>query len=249
MHQNDKKPDSHVAYGAAMDGVSAVASSVSVVGRYWWNVQMQLLQKIGVMPIFRAHWWLFLVVGFFLLAFLLPIGIAFVISAFCAGAMEPESKNDFIVPLRRDDLDADCADEVDRARHPSSNIESDGLKCDEDEHEDLYVAASIAHSAFLNAIQREVDDENFSAAALGAFDGTVQALGIKLSHVEMFSMGAAFIVRRLKDLERLDEVDPERIADLTVEAMNSDALEEIRAQAGQVAYNVTMTMRPPNAIG
>ena len=71
----------------------------------------------------------------------------------------------------------------------------------------------------------------------------------KLSHVEMFSMGAAFIVRRLKDLERLDEVDPERIADLTVEAMNSDALEEIRAQAGQVAYNVTMTMRPPNAIG
>jgi len=125
MHNNDKKPDSHVAYGAAMDGVSAVASSVSVVGRYWWNVQMQLLQKTGIMPVFRAHWWLFLVVGFLLLAFLLPIGTAFVISAFCAGAMDPKSKNDFIVPLRRDDLDADYADEVDHVRRPSSNMEGD----------------------------------------------------------------------------------------------------------------------------
>jgi len=249
MHNNDKKPDSHVAYGAAMDGVSAVASSVSVVGRYWWNVQMQLLQKTGVMPVFRAHWWLFLVVGFLLLAFLPPIGVAFVISAFCAGAFDPQSKNDFIVPLRRDDLEADHGHEVDCAPDPSSNLEGDSLKCDEGEREDLYVAASIAHSAFLNAIKREVDDEEFSAAALGSFDGTVQALGVKLSHVEMFSMGAAFIVRRLKDLERLDEVDPERIADLTAEAMNSDALEEVRAQAGQVAYSVTMTMRPPNSIG
>ena len=249
MHNNDKKPDSHVAYGAAMDGVSAVASSVSVVGRYWWNVQMQLLQKTGIMPVFRAHWWLFLVVGFLLLAFLMPIGIAFVISAFCAGAMDPKSKNDFIVPLRRDELEADYAQEVDCDSGPSSSLEGDGSKRDEDESEDLYVAASIAHSAFLNAIKREVDDEEFSAAALGSFDGTVQALGVKLSHVEMFSMGAAFIVRRLKDLERLDEVDPERIADLTAEAMNSDALEEVRAQAGQVAYSVTMKMRPQNFIG
>lgn len=65
----------------------------------------------------------------------------------------------------------------------------------------------------------------------------------------MFSMGAAFVVRQLKDLGRLDEVDPERIADLTAEAMNSSALEEIRGQAGQVAYSVTMTMRSASPIG
>lgn len=113
MHNNEKKPDSHIAYGAAMDGLSAVTSSVSVVGRYWWNVQMHLLQKIGIMPVFRTHWWLFFVVGFLLLAFVPPIGIAFVISAFCAGAMDPESNNDFIVPLRREDLETDHAAEVD----------------------------------------------------------------------------------------------------------------------------------------
>ncbi|WP_417244415.1 hypothetical protein [Celeribacter sp.] len=120
---------------------------------------------------------------------------------------------------------------------------------DEERREDLYVAAGIAHVSFLNAIKRDVDDEEFSAAALGAFDGTVQALGVKLTHVEMFSMGAAFVVRQLKDLGRLDEVDPERIADLTAEAMNSSALEEIRGQAGQVAYSVTMTMRSASPIG
>ena len=246
MH--NEKPDSHVAYGAAMDGLSAVASSVSVVGRYWWNVQMKLLQKIGVMPVFRAHWWLFLVVGFILLAFLFPIGVAFVVSAFCAGAMDPKAENDFIVPLRVNNAEADYPVEV-SDRGPSPSMEGDGLDRSEGEREDLYVAAGIAHVSFLNAIKREVDDGEFSAAALGAFDGTVQALGIKLSHVEMFSMGAAFIVRQLKELKRLEEVDPERIADLTAEAMNSDALEQIREQAGQVAYSVIMTMRPPNSIG
>lgn len=114
---------------------------------------------------------------------------------------------------------------------------------DEDRREDLYIAASIAHAGFLTAFERKVDDAEFSATALGAFDGTVQAIGIKLTHLEMFSMGAAFIVQRLKEAGRLEEVDPERIADLTDEAMNSDALMEIREKAGQVAYTVHMKMR------
>ncbi|SNR74783.1 hypothetical protein SAMN06265378_1295 [Paracoccus sediminis] len=231
-----------------MDGLSAVASSVSVVGRYWWNIQMKLLQKVGVMPFFRAHWWLFLVVGFFLLAFLYPIGVAFVVSAFCAGAKDPKAENDFIVPLRGDSDEADYPAEV-SGLGASPSVEDDKADRHNSKHEDLYLVAGIAHVSFLNAMKRELNDEEFSAAALGAFDGTVQALGIKLNHVEMFSIGAAFIVRQLKDLERLDEVDPERIADLTAEAMNSRALENIRKQAGQVAYSVTVKMRSASPVG
>ena len=55
-------------------------------------------------------------------------------------------------------------------------------------------------------------------------------------------MGAAFIVQQLKGLGRLSEIDPERIADLTTEAMDSDALEEIRGQAGQAAYTMQMLL-------
>jgi hypothetical protein len=100
MKNDNKKPDSHVAYGAAIEGISAVAGSVSIVGRYWWNLQMNLLQKIGVMPIFKSYGWLFLIVGFLLLAFMLPLGIAFIVSAWSAGQMDPKAEDDYIVPLR-----------------------------------------------------------------------------------------------------------------------------------------------------
>lgn len=102
MKDYDKKPDSHIAYGAAMDGVAAAAASGAIVGRYWWNVQMQILRKIGIMPFFKARWWLFLVVGFLLLGFLFPLGVAFLISSLCAGEMDPKADDDFIVPLRHE---------------------------------------------------------------------------------------------------------------------------------------------------
>ena len=56
-------------------------------------------------------------------------------------------------------------------------------------------------------------------------------------------MGSVFIVRQLKALDRLDEVDPEKIADLTAEAMDSPALNETRELAGNVSYSVSRQMR------
>ncbi len=225
-----------------MDGVSAVATNLSVIGRYWWNIQMKLLQKVGIMPVFKAYSWLFWVVGFLLLAFLYPLGVAFVVSAFCAGTKDPKAENDFIVPLRGARDEAEVPTEVTGLR-ASSSVEDDKADHHGDEYEDLYLAAGTAHVSFLNAMERELSDEEFSAAALGAFDGAVQALRVELTHVEMFSMGAAFIVRQLKDLERMADVDPEGIANLTAEAMNSSTLQGIREQAGQVAYSVTVKMR------
>jgi hypothetical protein len=259
MHNNDNKPDSHIAYGAAMDGVSAVVSSVSVVGRYWWNVQMQLLQKTGIMPVFRTHWWLFLVVGFLLLAFLPPIGAAFVISAFCAGVMDPKSKNDFIVPLRRDDVDANYADEVDHARRPSSNMEGNGLNAQTpvngnpegdssaqiDPLDHLMDVAAIHHMGYLRAINRDLDDKEFAAAALGAFDGTVQASRLKFSDLDMHVHGASFVSSQLASLGRMDtqSVDPEWLAEVTTDAMCSNDLEGIRTEASRMAYTAESAMQ------
>lgn len=238
---DDKKPDSHVAYGAAMDGVAAIAASVSIVGRYWWNRQMQLLQKIGLMPLFKAHWWLFLVVGFLLLAFLFPLGIAFIVSSWSAGQMDPKAANDFIVPLRQEPHDIGSSANLGDDQADSTPPFRHGL--DDDKRSDVYDAAGISHVNFLRALEREVDDAEFAAAALGAFDGTIQVFELSLNDFEMMTMGAAFIVRQLKELGRLNEIDPARIADLTAEAMHSDALEDIRGQAGQVAYSMHMALQ------
>lgn len=240
MNNYDKKPDSHVAYGAAMDGVAAVIASVSIVGRYWWNVQMQILQKVGIMPLFKAHWWLFFIVGFLLLALLPPLGIVFVISSWCAGQLDPKSEDDFVVPLRHETGEKGVAVEVENR---SDFAHRQKRVLDDDMREDVNIAAGLSHVSFLRALEREVDDAEFAAAALGAFDGTVQAFELEPTHIEMMTMGAAFIFRQLKELDRLNEIDPERIAYLTTEAMHSDALKEIRDQAGQVAYAMHMAMK------
>lgn len=240
MNDYDKKPDSHVAYGAVMDGVTAVITSVSIVGRYWWNFQMKILQKIGILPLFKAYWWLFLIVGLFLLAFLPPLGILFVISSWCAGQMNPKSVDNFVVPLRHETgetgLDVEADNRSDFVQRPQHVL-------DDNMREDVNIAAAISHMSFLRALEREVDDLEFAAAALGAFDGTVQAFELELTQIEMMSMGAAFIFGQLKELNRLNEIDPERIAYLTTEAMISDALEEIRVQASQVAYGMAMALK------
>lgn len=66
---------------------------------------MGLLKSIVLMPCFAKNWWLFLVVGFMLLAFVMPLGVAFVVSAFAAGQMDPKAADDFIVPLRQEPSD------------------------------------------------------------------------------------------------------------------------------------------------
>jgi hypothetical protein len=236
MSLNDKTPDHHVAYGAAIEGFSAVTASMAVVGRYWWNLQMRLLAATGTMRFFRAHWWLFVIVGFLLLAFVFPLGVAFVLSAFCAGAMDPKAKDNFIVPLRQDGIKATAHTDEEPGEDVASVSQPDTL-------EDVRLAAGVHHVGYLRAIDREVDDSEFAAAALGAFDGTVQAFGVTLSDLDMHTMGAAFIAGQLKDLGRMGEVDPEWIAKVTIEAMSCGKLNATRLEAGRMAYAMVGAMQ------
>lgn len=355
MSLNNKSPDHHIAYGAATEGVAAASASLGVIGRYWWNLQMQLLVATGTMRFFKAHWWLFLVAGFLLLAFVYPLGVAFVVSAFCAGATKPKAEDNFIVPLRPQEVDIgydedddeqgdvtgkeDLQDLLDEAqtRHVGyfevaerdisdlSDVELaatalgvfDGTlracpwfselcgdevldygpafvairlkrlgrykEGDEDWLEQVMLeprtsetlkplrlgaerfafkhkpvetpksddldhvqdAAAIHHLGYLNAIKRDVDDKEFAAAALGAFDGTVQACGLRLSELDMLTNGAAFIVAQLTRLERIDidTLDPDWIAEITDDAMTSSTLEATRDEAGRFAYMAEGAMR------
>lgn len=236
MSLDNKSPDHHIAYGAATEGVAAASASLGVIGRYWWNLQMQLLVATGAMRLFRAYWWLFLVAGFLLLAFVMPLGVAFVVSAFCAGTMDPKAEDNFIVPLRHED-DAPMGEPAEA--EPNEAI----LAPQSDNLEDVRLAASIHHVGYLTAIKRDLEDKEIAAAALGAFDGTVQAIGLKLSDLDMHIYGAAFIVEQLTALERIDQVDPEWIAEVTDDAMTSSALEAIRDEAGHFAYMVEGAMR------
>lgn len=236
MRLNDKSPDHHIAYGAATEGVAAASASLSVIGRYWWNLQMQLLLATGAMRFFRAHWWLFVVAGLLLLAFVLPVGVAFVASAFCAGAMNPRAEDNFIVPLRHED---DIPIGEPTATEPNEAIPaplSESLK-------DVHLAAGVHHVGYLTTIKRDLEDKEIAAAALGAFDGTVQAFGLRLSDLDMHTNGAAFIVAQLISLERIVEVDPEWIAEVTEEAVSSDALKAICEEAGRFAYTMEGVMR------
>ncbi|WP_424984460.1 hypothetical protein [Microbulbifer sp. S227A] len=244
MSLNNKSPDHHIAYGAATEGVAAASASLGVIGRYWWNLQMQLLVITGTMRFFRAYWWLFLVAGFLLLAFVMPLGVAFVVSAFCAGAMNPKAAENFIVPLRHED-DAPISEPAEA--EPNEVI----LAPHSDNLEDVRLAAGIHHVGYLTAVKRDLEDKEIAAAALGAFDGTVQAIGLKQSDLDMHTNGAAFIVAQLTALERIDEVDPEWIAEVTDEAMTSETLEAIRAEAGRFAYTMEGAMRngPDPSIG
>lgn len=236
MSLNNNSPDHHIAYRAAVEGLLAASASLGVIGRYWWNLQMQLLTATGAMRVFRANWWLFLVAGFLLLAFVMPLGVAFVVSAFCAGTMNPKARDNFIVPLRREeDTHATEPAEVE-LNDPSIAPQSDSLK-------DVRLAAGLHHVGYLTAIKRELEDKEIAAAALGAFDGTVQAFGMKLSDFDMHTNGAAFIVAQLTSLDRIDEIDPEWIAEVTEEAMTSEALEAIRVEAGCFAYTMEGAMR------
>jgi len=351
MSLDNKSPDHHIAYGAATEGVAAASASLGVIGRYWWNLQMQLLVATGTMRLFRAYWWLFLVAGFLLLAFVMPLGVAFVVSAFCAGAMNPKAEDNFIVPLRPQHVDigseeedeftekevlqdlideaetrhmgylkvadrgiADlndvelaatalgafdgtlracpwfielCGDEVldygpafvvirlkrlgrykegdedwleqvmleprtsetlkplrlDAERFVYENEPVETPQSDDLEH--VQDAAATHHLGYLNAIKRDVDEKEFAAAALGAFDGTVQACGLRLSDLDMHTNGVAFILAQLTRLERIDidSVDPDWIAEVTDEAMTSSALEPIRAEAGHFAFTMEGAMR------
>lgn len=108
--------------------------------------------------------------------------------------------------------------------------------------EDLYVKASIAHSSFLNALDADINDLAFLASALGSIDGAIQALNMKADHVQMLAMGSTFAVKRLKDMERLQNISPEEQGDLIGKAMVTEELDDLRVQSGQVAYTIISAM-------
>jgi hypothetical protein len=240
MGVDNKSPDHWVAYGAASEGIAAASASIAVVGRYWWNLQMQFLVAIGAMRFFKAHWWFFLIVGFLLLAFVLPLGVAFVVSAICTGEMSPRAEDNYIVPLKREEVDTSSAQQVQRAEVVEGPAQVNL-------NEDVRLAAAIHHVCYLRAIKRDVDDKEFAAAAFGAFDGTVQGFGLELSDLEMFKLGAVFVAGQLKDLGRMSEVDPELIAEVTTDAMSLEVFEAIRAEASFMAYSMVEAMQHGSA--
>lgn len=229
MAQNNQSPDHHVAYGAAVGSFTSATSGLAVVGRYVWNLQMKLLMAAGAMRFFRAQPWLFVAVALLLLAFALPIGIAFVVSAFCAGALNPKGENGFIVPLKPLQPDTDRTEPY-RAPAPEPPDETF------DPLEMAKASASIHLAGFLRAADTDLSDTELAATALGALDGTVQALGMELSSLDMHSAGAAFVVEQLQQFDRLQAPDPDRIADLTVNAMSSAALAPTRERASLFAF-------------
>jgi len=236
MRRDQQSVDSHVAFGAAAEGFDAVRSSLAIIGRYFWNLQMKLLLAIGVMPLFRAYWWLFLVVAVLLLAFVNPLGIAFTITAFCATQMEPTAKANFIVPLKHEENTTPVMSAGD------AEIGGD-VSPRFDELENVQVSAAQHHTGYLATLNRDLEDKEIAATALGAFAGTVQVTGLKLSDFDMHTHGAAFVVARLANLGRMEEVDPDRIAEVTEDAMTSSALAAIRLGAGRFAYSRERAMR------
>lgn len=106
----------------------------------------------------------------------------------------------------------------------------------------LYEKASIAHSSFLLALDKDVDDQEFLASALGAIDGTIQALNMRPDDVQMLAMGTTFAIRRLREMDRLQSASPTIQGDQIGKAMMSVGLDDLKAQSGQVAYSIVSTM-------
>ena len=107
---------------------------------------------------------------------------------------------------------------------------------------DLYLKASIAHSSFLGALGKDIDDQEFLASAFGAIDGTIQALNMRPDDVQMLAMGSTFALRRLREMERLQNISPAEQGDQIGRAMMNVDLDHLKAQSGQVAYTLVSAM-------
>lgn len=100
--RDPEKQQLHTAYAGVHESVARLLMEGAALARYGWNMEMRLLKAVGVMPLFVSRWWLFIVLGFALLAFVPPVGLAFLLTAMAAGQMDPSAKNEFIVPLKLD---------------------------------------------------------------------------------------------------------------------------------------------------
>jgi hypothetical protein len=113
--------------------------------------------------------------------------------------------------------------------------------------EDVYTAAGLAHVTFMNSVGRELDDLEFAAAALGAFDGTAQARALHLNDIDMLALGSAFVLRQMTDLERMMNASPTAKGDVIGRAMTSPMLEEIRDKTSRFAFAI-ISRSPPTAM-
>ena len=160
--------------------------------------------------------------------------------------MNPKAEDNFIVPLRHED-------DAPRGQPAETGPDEAILAPQSDSLEDVRLAAGTHHVGYLTAIERDLEDKEIAAAALGAFDGTVQAFDMKLSDLDMHTNGAAFIVAQLTNLERIGDVDPDWIAEITEEAMTSSALEAIRDEAGRFCLyggrGHAVRLQPADALG
>ena len=102
-HHPDDRDSVSSALQGAHDGASSIFSSAVVLLRHGWNIQMRALVRIGAMNLIRGRGWIFAVIGFVLLAFVMPIGVVFVATAIAASGKDPRPENDYIVRLDEDD--------------------------------------------------------------------------------------------------------------------------------------------------
>lgn len=121
-----------------------------------------------------------------------------------------------------------------RRQQPKANDQQDKIA--------IYDKASIAHSSFLLALNKDIDDQEFLASALGSIDGTIQALQLRADDMQMLVMGSTFALRRLKETERLQSISPGEQGDQIGRAMTSVNHDHLKAQAGQVAYAIVSAM-------
>jgi hypothetical protein len=121
-----------------------------------------------------------------------------------------------------------------KRRQPKANEQQDKIA--------LYDKASIAHSSYLLSLNKEIDDQEFLASALGAIDGTIQAHDMRPDDVQMLAMGSTFALRRLRETDRLQSASTEEQGDQIGRAMANGELNRLKAQSGQVAYSIVSAM-------
>ncbi len=126
--------------------------------------------------------------------------------------MDPKAVDDFIVPLRHDDGETSFEDEAGFTVGSNDNPAQGGIP------DNVLQIAGLHHVSYLRAVNKELDDWEFSAAALGVLDGTVQAYELGVSDIEMFTAGTGFVAAQLQSLGRMTDVDPEWIAEVTLPA-------------------------------
>lgn len=110
------------------------------------------------------------------------------------------------------------------------------------EKEAIFSAAGLAHAGWLftasRAAGRPLGDAEAVAGAIGALDGTIQSMGLQKTFVEMMALGSLFASRQVANLDILVGATNQEHGDMIGRAMTADAFEQVRAEAGAMAYGL-----------